>query len=112
MQQQLAQSQASLAELSEQLPNKQNELEMVIRERDEKLMKVMDQFAEKEEELEDLRKNNEEMKSQLKQLSNDVSSTTFESSSNINNQHQQSCEFITTLLHVPLLSKLGAVYCT
>jgi len=36
-------------------------------------MQVMDQFAEKEEELEDLRKNNEQMTSQLKQLENDVS---------------------------------------
>ena len=111
MQQQLAQSQASLAGLSEQLTNKQNELETVIRERDEKLMKVMDQFAEKEEELEDLRKNNEEMKSQLKQLSNDVSSTMFESSFNIM-LLLQSCEFTITLLHIPFLSKLGAVYCT
>lgn len=111
MQQQLAQSQASLAELSEQLTNKQNELEMVIRERDEKLMKVMDQFAEKEEELEDLRKNNEEMKSQLKQLSNDVSSTMFESSLNIM-LLLQSCEFTITLLHIPFLSKFRGVYCT
>ena len=107
MQQQLAQSQASLAGLSEQLTNKQNELETVIRERDEKLMKVMDQFAEKEEELEDLRKNNEEMKSQLKQLSNDVSSTTFESSFNIM-LLLQSCEFIIMLF--PFSSKLGGVY--
>lgn len=73
VQEQLTQSQASLAQMSEQLMNKQNELDTVMRERDAKLMQVMDQFAEKEEELEDFRKNNEQMTSRVKQLESDVS---------------------------------------
>ena len=73
MQDQLSKSQATLAQMSEQLMNKQNELDTVMKERDEKLMQVMDQFAEKEEALENFRKNNELMKSQLKQVESDVS---------------------------------------
>ena len=45
----------------------------MIGERDKKLMQLMDQFAEKDEELEDLRKNDEQMKSQIQQLESDVS---------------------------------------
>lgn len=69
----LSESQAAVAQMSEQLMNKQNELDTVMRERDEKLVKVMEQIAEKDEELEDLRKNNEAMKSQLTQMGDDVS---------------------------------------
>ncbi|KAJ7375488.1 hypothetical protein OS493_002262 [Desmophyllum pertusum] len=72
-QEQLTQSQASLAQMSEQLMNKQNELDTVMRERDEKLMQVMDQIADKENELEDLRKNNETDDISAKPAGNDVS---------------------------------------
>ena len=64
-----------LTELSEQLTAKENDLQLIIGERDQKFIQMMDKFAEKEGELEDLKKDNEDLQKKQQQSQTDVSIT-------------------------------------